>query len=362
VTSAIETVLKDRAIDLRPLFAAASNRLRVLFLAVVVSFSASIVYTDVQTYNSEQTPRTGFLDSNDYLSMYFGGAGTGIRAYRPLVPFLARAIPPLPHALFGQQHTFDRFSIAAAKFGVVNFLFLVGACIALAVLQRGFGLTRGQAFLGVLLFLSSETVVRGAGLPMVDTAFFFFFLLALVAVQRDNTWLYFWSLLVGVLAKELVLLAAPMVLLSLLPWRRKIQLLALTTPAVGAYAIVRVASGAPTDAYVTGQVLGFVPQELAAFASLNGFLNLCTAFGIAWVPAIYAFFRCDLPPLLGRWSWLLPMVFLGVVLGAGNPGRSVFSAFPVVEPLAAIGLSTWVARARDELPRSGVARDGLIED
>jgi len=149
-----------------------ARRLMVV-LVVAVSFSFSIVYANVQTYDPKLTPATGYVDSVDYLNMYFGEPGTGIRAYRPLVPVLARLVPDLPSSLFTAGRSFDRFAVAAMKFGVVNLFFLIGACIALYVLQRGFGLSYFEAFLGILLFLSSQTVVRSAGLPMTDAAFFF---------------------------------------------------------------------------------------------------------------------------------------------------------------------------------------------
>jgi len=39
------------------------------------------------------------------------------------------------------------------------------------------------------------------------------------------------------------------------------------------------------------------------------------------------------------------IVIIGVLLGAGNFGRTTFTAFPVVMPLASLGLSSWLAQA-----------------
>ena len=298
------------------------TRRLMVFLVVVVSFCLSIVYANVQTYDPDLTPATGYIDSVDYLNMYFGEPGTGIRAYRPLVPLLARLVPDLPASLFTAGRSFDRFTGAAVKFAVVNLPFLIGACTVLYALQRGFGQGYYEAFLGVLLFLSSQTVVRSAGLPMTDTAFFFFFVLCLIAIQRDNLWLLLFAHTVGVLAKELVVLSVPLVLLSLLPWRRKAWLLLATVPGIALYVVVRMAyAPSPLDGYVTGRVLSYLDDQLLALATPNGLINLFLAFGLTWIPALYALAVCQVPPLLRRWSWLIVIVIVGVLLGAGNLGR-----------------------------------------
>lgn len=330
----------------RRLAAREEVRQLIVLFALVISLSVSIVYTNVQTYDSTLTPATGYHDTVDYLNIYFGEPGTGIRAYRPLVPLLARLVPDLPTSLFTQGRSFDRFNAAAVKFGVINLLFLIGACIALYALERGFGLSYFEALLGVLLFLGSQTIVRSAGLPMIDTAFFFFLSLCMIAIQRNNLWLLLFSHTVGVLAKELVLLSIPLLLLSLLPWRRKALMLLATVPGIALYALVRMTfAPSPVDDYVTGQILSRVDDQLRALLTVNGLLNVFLSFGIAWIPALYALVACKVPILLRRWVWLIPIVVVGVILGAGNWGRTTFSAFPVVMPLASLGLSRWLTPA-----------------
>lgn len=329
-----------------------SRQLAVLLL-VVIGLSFSIVYANVQTYDPELTSASGYPDSTDYIKMYSGEAGTGVRAYRPLVPFLARLVPDMPASLFTPGRSLDSLTVAV-KFGVVNFLFLVAACVALYVLQRGFGLGYLASLLGVLLFLGSQTVVRSAGLPMTDAAFFFFLSLSLIAIQRNNLWLLLSAVAVGVLSKELVLLAVPLVLLSLLSWRRKAWLLLATVPGIALYGVLRLtAAPSPLDGYATGQVLGLVDDQLRTLLTPHGLVSLFLSFGLAWIPALYALAAGQPPPLLRRWSWLIVIVLVGVLLGAGNLGRSTFSAFPVVMPLAALGLSRWLEKASDKAAQEG---------
>lgn len=323
-----------------------------VFVLVVVSFSLSIVYTNVKTYNPQLAAYIGHNDSIDYVKMYFGEPVWGIRAYRPLVPLLARLVPDLPDWLFTGQRSFDLFTRVAMKFGIVNFFFLLGACVALYFLQRGFGMSYFESFLGGMLFLSSQTVIRSAGLPLADTAFFFFFLLCMISIQRNNLWWLLFAHTIGVLAKELVILSIPLILLSLFPWRRKAGMLFVLVPGLLLYGVVRVKFAlSPLDDYITGGTLRYCPTQLLRLITPNGLINVFLSFGFAWIPALYALARCKIPLLLKRWSWLILIIFMGVLLGRGDLGRSTFNAFPVVIPLASLGLSCWLKKGLEEKGR-----------
>jgi hypothetical protein len=308
------------------------------FLVVVIGFCGSIVYTDVQTFTHELASTEGYSDAKQYMDVYSGIPVTGLRSYRPLVPFLAHFVPPPPRALYSADHGFDQFSIVAARFAVLNLLFLIGTCILLLIYQKGFGIDHWTAFLGVLLFLGTENVVLVSGVPMVEAAFYFFFLLSLIAVQRNNVWLLLLAMTIGVTAKELVLLTIPMIILSTVSLRSKGLMLAASAPSLAVLAIVVARSG---NALSAG---GFAPLDIGALANPKVAFELIVAFGLAWIPAGYALLRVDVPPLLKRWSWLLPLVLAVALVAGASWSRSAFMAFPAVVPLAALGLAEWVRR------------------
>lgn len=317
-----------------------------IFLLVVIGSAISIVYANVQTYDPIQTPNSGYSDTVDYMNMYRGGTGSGIRAYRPLVPVLARLIPDPPRALFNERRTAVSESTVAdarrvaLKFGMVNFVFLVGSCIAFYVLLRDFEYSANESYLGVALFLSSQAVVRSAGLPMTDTAFYFFFLVCLIGLVRNQFWTVILAATVGVLAKELIVLAAPLALLTSHNRYARSRLFAATLPAVLLHVVVRITSNAPSDTYSIGQVIQLRAQ-LRALLSPNGILNVIMAFGLVWIAAAYGATTGKIPETVRRWSWLAPLVFVGVLLTGGNLGRSTFTAFPIVIPVAMTGIFAW---------------------
>ena len=119
-----------------------------------------------------------------------------------------------------------------------------------------------------------------------------------------------------------------------------------TVPGMALCVVVRMTyAPSPLDGYATGQVLSYLDDRLLALATPNGLISLFLAFGLAWIPAAYALAACRVPLLLKRWSWLIVIVIIGALLGAGNFGWTTFNAFPVAMPLTSLGLSGWLAQA-----------------
>ena len=312
---------------------------------IVGSFSFAIVYTNAQSYDARVAAATGYSDTAIYIGMFYGSPEPSLTSGRPLVPLLARLVPDLPRGrLFGPERYETRERLAANKFAVVNLLFLVASALLLGRLQLGFGLTPAQSFLGILVFLSAPPIVRSAGLPMPDSAFYFFLLVCAIAIQRRNAWLFLVGTSVGVLAKELILLALPLVLFTPMNWRRRVGFLVATIPALALYLVSSAYGASQLPDYLLRSPLAPLEpgrEGLRALGTLNGWLKLFLSFGLAWVPALYALFRCQIPELLWRWRWWILIVLAVVLATAVNLARIPFAAFPVVAPLAAVALHSW---------------------
>ncbi len=315
-----------------------------VLLVVVVTLSFSIVYTNVQTFGSEMAAGMEFSDTRVYLNLYFGEGKNTFGGTRLLVPFLASLLPRPPAWLLTSARSLDPIFVASFHFGAINFVFLVVAAVTLYFLQRGFGLPVWSSIVGAVLFLSLHTIVRTAGLPLVDTAYYCFLALCLLAVQRNRPFLLCVAFGLGVFAKELLLLVAPMIMLSTRSLRERVWLLVALLPGGLAYLMMRVfIIPSPPDRYVSGAFLTGLPQHFSELINTNRFINLFLSFGLLWIPALYALFRCDVPADLKRWLWFIPILLVGMMaLGASNISRHLVAAFPVVIPLASWGLSEWV--------------------
>lgn len=338
-----------------------------VLLIVVASLSFSIVYTDVQTYDPVLTPASGYVDTTDYLKVYKGTPESRLLSLRIMVPFFARSIPDLPALLFSPKNRLllnPNLKIAI-KFAVINLFFLIGAGVALYFFQQGFNFNYFQALIGVILFLGSKIIVRSAGLPTADVAFCFFYLLCLIAIQHNNWWFLLLAHTAGIFAKEVIFFSLPMILLALLPWRRKLVLLLCLIPSVVIYSILLSKMGiSPVREQITINAPAYANSSIIdAFRinfiwlfnlitksirqgfglNVNRLLTVFLSYGLAWIPALYAIKYRIAPLLLRRWSWIIIFLIPGGLI-LGNVDRNLFYfGFPVVIPLASLGLSKWLA-------------------
>jgi hypothetical protein len=97
------------------------------------------------------------------------------------------------------------------------------------------------------------------------------------------------------------------------------------------------------DFLLSGQVLEYLRPSILRFLRLNTYVSIAIAFGPLWLPAIYAWGRCSLPVFLRHCLWFIPLAIMAIIVGTGNTSRSLFLIFPVVIPLAVLGLSRWLS-------------------
>ena len=318
-------------------------RLGALLLFLSACAATSIVYANAQSYSASHALQTGYTDSRDYLAMAQGERVEGKRGHRILVPWLARHVPSLPGVLFSPHGQAIPERDLARRFAVVNAIFLIGACASLLGISRSVGLDWRQTAAVLAMFLSAPSVVIAGGLPMTDTALWCFLAAALLAILRQQPLAYLFVLGIGVMAKELVLLAVPMVLILRMPWRARAAFLAASVPAIViAFALRPTIGPFALPQAGAGGVLHNVSGQLQHLATVHGAVDVGLAFGLAWIPALTVW-RRPVPAVLRRLALLLPIVVFGeVAFGSMNVPRNFFAAFPAVLPLASLGLSRWI--------------------
>jgi len=322
------------------------TRKMILLLAIACNFAISIGYSNFQSFDPMVKWSAAYADTDLYINEYYGtNSHRGLMDHRLVTPCLARLVPDILSSSFGQGRTFNQTSIAAFKFAIINIVFLVATSIVLYYLNRGFGLSETLAVIGALLFFSLTMVVRQGALPMVDTSYWFFLSLAVLAVQRQNIWLLVGSTLIGVFAKEQVLWVILFILLAPFTKTRRFVLLCAVGPAFVAYSMVVFGSGLSGNDYLlSGSFLSMVPRAVNRLFSLNGLFQLWMSFGFLWFYCVYALIRCRPPSILNRWAWFIPTVLLASrFLGVAGVMRHMTITFVVVIPLALIGINGWLS-------------------
>lgn len=321
------------------------TRKLILLLAIACNFAISIGYSNFESFDPMVKWSAAYADTDLYIGEYYGTRSHKFAVHRLVTPYLARLSPGIPASFFGPGRAFNQTSIVAFKFAIINVVFLVATSIVLYYLNRGFGLSETLAAFGALLFFCLPMVIRQGALPIVDTSYWFFLSLAVLAVQRQNIWLLVGATLIGVFAKEQVLWVILFILLAPFTKTRRFVLLCAVGPAFVAYSMVVFGSGLSVDNYyLWGSSLPLILKAVNRLFSINGLFQLWMSFGFLWLYCVYALIRCRPPTILQRWAWFIPAVLFATrLLGVSGVMRHMTITFVVVIPLALIGISKWLS-------------------
>jgi hypothetical protein len=324
-----------------------SGKQLAVLLIIFGNFALSITYANFQAFDPIVPKPTGG-DFDRYLNIYFGKIDENITPWRILVPMLARLVPDIPRVFFHPNRPeLSEFSQAALKFAIVNMFFIVATSVTLYFLILGLGMPVTQGLLGGMLFLGLHRVISNSTMPLVDSGYFFFLTLAMLAVQRQNYWLLLAATLIGVWVKEeVVLWIIPLIILTPFTFACRIRLLASVVPAcllflvVGYVLQVWLHHLGPASTFEW--IVGRWPLSFRSLFMRANMSQLVLSFGLLWVPCFYALLRCQPPLILTRWIWQIPLFLIFTrILGVTNFITHVTSAFPIVIPLALIGLNAW---------------------
>lgn len=315
------------------------------------AFAAAILYgTTYQQFRFFTLDDPGgAADAVHYVGMAQGDrpVDAELRHYRWLTPTLVRIIQPVTLAITGEEMLGIRLG-----FYMVNFLFSLGAMLALFQLLRVLRFSVPLSLLGLCAYAASRVTVLVTGTPMVDAAYF--------CSIAFITWL--------TIANKPVVLALLMPImvvtkLTILPFLALPLLTGLRRqPAIwlglGAAAATLVGGRALVEAYWLD---GRHPSELAAITehlvaagrtvtealTWRGLRDIHSAFSVLWLFAVAGAWMNRRPPRLEIPFCLQATLPLATVLGvlSGNWGRMLFAAFPVIIPLALLPLR---AATRDD--------------
>ena len=310
-----------------------------VLLVVTATATYSIMYTSLQHFTLENVG--GSSDAIIYMKMAKGESFESRRSkmFRVLTPTLVKALPDPPRWAFSTGRTITEDWLIQVKFALVNGVFVIATGLILAYYLSRLGFSFVEIMIGVLLFLTSLTVVHMSTIPLVEASLLFFVALGAVAIVSGSAILLGIALIAGLFAKETAILLVPLALLARPSLWRWWILAAL--PGVGLYLLWRVVnttSGNPDLGHLDPDHLLGALKSIPSFLRFNYMMDLFFAFGLLWVPALYALFTRRLPTLLSRsYWWVLLLLVIALLLGVGF-GRTLFLAFPIVIPSALIGL------------------------
>jgi hypothetical protein len=313
----------------------------VIVWGTALTVSYAVVYSGVQHFSYPDVGSQS--DVLRYVEIYRGEKSFGHRQYRVLTPYLARAIPDPPASFFNVQRQVTDAWLVKVKFGLVNCAFLAATIAVMFYYLEALRFSSLECMFGMLLFATARPVIQNAGIPMVEVSSYFFEVLPLYAIVTNNPLLLAASFLVGVFAKETTLIVVPLALIFF--WSGSLWRTSVLVPGLLAYLGFRFGLQIdPSENYFnfSGGLFSTLSTQLRFVASLNGALEFGSSFGFLWLPAIFGFFRAQMPRWFRSWTVLLltASVLMAMLLVGGQypGGRAIFTAFPVVIPCALWGM------------------------
>ena len=305
-----------------------------------LSVASSIGALSVTRFDLE---RSAGPDISEYLAMHRGAALEDVAApyrYRVVVPYLARAVPAPPEALFTRPaDPLERATLF--RFAVLNLIGLALAAWFLFLLMAALGFAPPESVIGGVLFLCCLQPLTIGTLPLVDAWAYALLAGCLFAVVRNDLLSLFLLFSVGLFTKETILLV-PLASL-LLPATRAslLRRLLVFVPALLAYLAFRLLWFPADGLYSLASSRRFAFDLFVSGVHLPLLSRGVRSFGLLWPLALYGWLclRGDRAHPLTRWAPLVPVILLIPFVLALNLGRVWFFAFPIVLPLAVIGLS-----------------------
>jgi hypothetical protein len=316
----------------------APRRLTWVFLALYAALGFTHGYITVARFDPVE--QMDYNDSVVYLRLYDGQPlDQVLRVYRwrALTPLVVRAMPLLPEALT-THYQMDPRKAVRFKWAAWNGLGTILASLALLLLMRSLGFSALQAGVGGLLYATSfQAAAEGFAIlvdPWANAA-----IAASIWLALERRWL--WLTLVfglGLFIKETLELA-PLYALLLRP-AKPARLLAALAPGLAAYAWFRYV------AYPGGSGVAFTADYIAAalasvltlghllYAAAEFTLNFVLLAPLAWLGWRDTAGRPD----LRRMTWVLPALALAPFFLGTELTRPWFGSFPILIPLAVLGL------------------------
>ncbi len=309
----------------------------IVFL-VFLSSATAVAYATFDHH-----PELGVGASSDavhYLAMLQGASGDEVAApyrYRVLTPLLARAIPGSVLGAIPIQRAMDAESDARLRFAIVNMLGLASAAFFMFLLLRRLQYTDTESILGGMLLLALLPVAAWSTLPMTDALGYAFLTMCLWALAADRPGWLVVAFALGLLQKETILIVP---LAALLMPSNKGKWMAVVAVPLVLYLGYRMYDATtspqtPVPAWGWGDYVSrlFLGPERASFA----FHSLMT-FGVIWLLAALGWRAAATRPPLAQWRFLLIPILLAPFLLVRNVPRVWSYAFPLMIPLALLGL------------------------
>jgi len=221
-----------------------------------------------------------------------------------------------------------------------NIIFAFSTAMLLTLtLLRDFEFNKPLSVLGGILFITMPGVTQTISIPGLENISFFFILLAFIASITHNLFLFIPIAILGVLSKEILLLASVLWFVNNLPNDNKdavawIKLIAICSIAPLTFSLSRLALGGSAIEVnfgfnlLAGEFPEYYKRILNPRVAISNIITMFTAFMFLW----FGLFNLKKNIILWRSSLIIPLTILVTWLFSGILSRTLAILFPVIIP------------------------------
>lgn len=288
-------------------------------------------------------------DVGEYIKMVEGEPAISPFRFRILTPFLVSLLVKVSHvapSLSLRSVELLPFSTIEG-FILVNLLFILLTSIIFYYFLQEFDFDKKTSLIGVLLFLSSLSVLMAGGIPLVDAGTYFFMLCGFYSIKRKNSPLFLIFTCLGILNKEIILLLAPVFLFVNLNYKNldkvsqelgatiKNILISIPLPLMTFILLRKFIGGGLFEVSYGYQLfkLGWLREGINRYSNFGTvcfeLIGIFLTFLFVWLGLFY----------LKRNEFLMksaivaiPLTVISQILLAGSVMRLLFVCFPIIIP------------------------------
>lgn len=264
---------------------------------------ASIYPIDTEMYANYVQYFRGLKQKGDGISVPY--------TYRPLAPLLASMLP-IRNPIYSLI--------------VLNLIFLYATMLLVYDIVRALQFDFGGGVLSSILYVVSFPVFYFSPLGLVDVVCLFFICLGIYAVIKEKYWLYLVSIVLGIYAKESILVLLPFALIYYFQkhsWSKKFYLLTVSSILLFAinFYVIRNYFAFNTSFYWSIEYDAFLANLFRKGTNIGSIMS----FGIVGIISTNFIFS-NFKKLKNEYLYLLPWI-AGFLTSMGLYGYAFFSAF-----------------------------------
>jgi len=312
-------------------------------------FVDTVVPTGVPLMESLRERWIHIQDVGEYIKMVEGEPAISPFRFRILTPFLVRLLVEVSHvapSLTIRSVKLLLFSTIEG-FILVNFLFILLTAIIFYYFLQEFNFDKKTSLIGVLLFLSSLSVLMAGGIPFVDAGTYFFMLCGFYSIKRKNIPLFLIFTCFGILNKEIALILAPVFLSGNLNFKtldklsQKLEaaikniLISIPLPLMTFMLVRKFIGGGLFEVSYGYQLfgLGWLNEVINRYSNFGTvcaeFIGIILTFLFVWL-GIFHLKRNEF--LMKSAIVAIPLTVISQILLAGSVMRLLFVCFPIIIP------------------------------